>query len=335
MSQVGIAVIGLGRVGKSHIDGILKNPESCRLAAVVDMNPALSEAVAAEHTVPGYTSVEACLDDADVQAVVICLPHDQHAPVTIQAAGAGRHVLVEKVMATSVEDGEAMVAAADQAGVKLMVGQTRRFIEQLRDAKARLTDIGSVTSVLYNFACIFDVNSAPVWWRSKEATGGLVYPMLGSHSVDFCLWICDDRTPTSVYASGSSTNPDFEGDDTATIIINFDDGTHATSFLTINNRPTRHEGLVTGTNGSIYFTHGNDHEGLIGVPTTDLYINGAKVREGDSTKHAFAVQMEEFASSILQGREPQASGREVLTQLRILRAAQTSSAENRVVALDE
>jgi len=334
MSQVGIAVIGLGRVGKSHIDGVVQNPDTCHLAAVVDMNPTLSEALAVQHGVPGYTSVEQCLADPTVQAVVICLPHDQHAPITIQAARAGKHVLVEKVMATSVEDGESMVASAEEAGVRLMVGQTRRFIEQLRDAKARLGDIGHVTSVQYTFACIFDVTTAPAWWRSKEATGGLVYPMLGSHSVDFCLWICDDRTPVSVYAAGSSTNPDFEGDDAATIVINFDDGTHATNYLTINNRPTRHEGLVTGTAGSIYFTHGNDHEGLIGVPTTDLYINGAKVREGDSAKHAFAVQMEEFASAILQDREPQASGREVLTQLKILHAAQTSSIEQRVVMLD-
>jgi len=334
VNPVGIAVIGLGRVGKSHIDGILLNPETCRLAAVVDMNAALSSSLAAQHNVPGYVSVEECLADQSVHAVVICLPHNQHAPVAIRAANAGKHVLVEKVMATTVEDGEEMVAAAEKSGVRLMVGQTRRFIEQLREAKGRLSDIGNVTSVLYSFSCIFDVNTAPPWWRSKEATGGLVYPMLGSHSVDFCLWICDDRTPVSVYASGSSTNPDFEGDDTATIIINFDDGTHATNYLTINNRPTRHEGLVTGSNGSIYFTHGNDHEGLIGVPTTDLFINGAKVREGNSAKHAFAVQMEEFASAILQGREPEASGREVLTQLRILRAAQRSAAEKRVVELD-
>lgn len=333
MTKIGIAVIGLGRIGLSHIDAIQKNSNTCRLAAVVDANENLAVSVGRKYGVPHATTVADVLKDDSVQAVVVCLPHQAHAPVTIQAAGHGRHVLVEKVMATTLTDAAAMVNAAQANDVKLMVGQSRRFIAPIRTAKARIGEIGKIMGVLYNFACFFDIDSAPAWWRSKEATGGLVYPMLGSHSIDFGLWICSDREPISVYASGSSNNPDFEGDDTATVVVNFDDGTNATSYLTINNRPSRHECLIVGTEGSIYFTHASDHEGMIGVPSTDLFLNGHSIPETPSDPHCFTAQMAEFARAIQEGRAPEASGAEILTQMKILHAAQISSDEGRVITI--
>lgn len=331
--RVGIAIVGLGRIGTTHIDGILRNQDKCYLAAVVDMREDLARAQAKRHGVPYHLTVEEALGNDAVKALVICLPHDLHAPIAIQAATAGRHVLTEKVMAVTLEDAIAMVDAARANSVALMVGQSRRFITQLQEAKRRLPEIGKVTSVLYNFACRFDFETAPLWWRAEARTGGLTYPMLGSHSIDFSLWINPGRTPVAVYACGANNGRGFEGHDTATVVIEFDDGAHATNYININTRPTRHEALITGVDGSIYFTHGGDHEGLIGVPTTDLFINGEQVMSGDSDQHAFAVQMREFATSILEKRQPEASGEEILVQMRIIQAAMQSARERRVVPL--
>ncbi len=330
---VGVAVIGLGRVSRSHLDGLRHWPSLGRLVAVVDVREDLARSVAREFQVDYYTDVTAALEDDRIDAVVVCLPHSLHARVTIEAAEKGKHVLVEKPMATCLEDGQAMVAAAEKNGVRLMIGQSRRFIYPLMEAKRRLHEIGNLINLLYVFACYFDVRTAPAWWRSREATGGLVYPMLGSHSVDYTLWVNEGKKPVSVYAQGCSHNPDFEGDDDATIVITFEDGSHATNFLSINNRPSRHEGLLIGTRGSIYFTHSGDHEGLIGVPDTQLQINGQWVTFEDRVPHNFALQMREFLLSILERREPRPSGREVLTQLRVIEAAMQSAAEGRVIPL--
>ncbi|HEY8529660.1 MAG TPA: Gfo/Idh/MocA family oxidoreductase [Paenibacillaceae bacterium] len=333
--KVRIAVLGLGRISRTHIDGIRHWPELCELYAVVDVQEHLAKSFSEEFGVRYYTSVDDAFADPNIDAVVVCLPHHLHKEVTVKACNAGKHVLVEKVMANSVAEGEAMVQAAEANGVNLMVAQSRRFFTATREAWNQRKNIGKITNMLYSFVCYFNVNTAPVWWRKKEYTGGLVYPMLGSHSIDFTLWMLDDRRPVSVYAQGASNNPDFEGDDDVTIIIGFDDGTHATNYLSINNRYPRHEALMIGQNGTIYFSQTGDHIGLIGTADTDLYINGQLVMSGESKPHNFALQMKEFVDSIREKRQPSPSGREILLQLKIIEAAQRSAAEKRVVMLDE
>lgn len=334
-SKVRVAIIGLGRVSRTHIDAIKYWPDLCELAAVIDMQEKLAVSFSEEYGVPYYTSVDEAFKDPNIDAVVICLPHTLHQEITVKACEAGKHVLVEKVMANSVSEGEAMVEVAEKNGVKLMVAQSRRFFVALQEARKQREKIGKITNLLYTFACYFDVNTAPVWWRSKKATGGLVYPMLGSHSIDFSLWMLNDRQPVSVFAHGASNNPDFEGDDDVTIVIGFDDGSSATNFLSINNRSSRHEGLMIGKEGSIYFTQTGDHTGFIGTAETDLYVNGELIMTGEPLPHNFAVQMKEFVESIHENREPVASGKEILLQLKIIEAAMRSAEEKRVIIIDQ
>ena len=323
--RVNIGIVGLGRVARSHIDGIA-HWDSCELTSVIDVQENRAKQFSEEYDVPYYTSTEEAYANGSLDAVVICVPHNLHAPLAIEALEAGKHVLVEKVMATTVEDGEAMVEAAEENDVTLMVGQTRRFFSSLVEARDRLEEIGRPLNLLYNFACHFDVESAPPWWQSEEKTGGLVYPMLGSHSIDYTLWMLEDREPVSVYAEGATNNDDFEGHDDVTIVISFDDGTHATNYLSINNSPVKHQGLVVGSEGSIFWDQQGDHSGdLVGVASTDLELNGEPLPRNESGPHNFALQAKEFAESILEGREPSASGREILTQLRIIEAAKRSA----------
>ena len=334
LKKVRIAVIGLGRISRTHIDAIKYWPEYCELAAVVDVQEDLAKSFSAEFNVPYYTSVDKALSNPDIDAVVICLPHDLHEPICSQACQAGKHVLIEKVMATTVRAGENMVAEAKKNNVKLMVAQSRRFFLAFELLRKSLREIGKVKNMLYTFACFFDIKTAPKWWQSKESTGGLVYPMLGSHSIDFTLWTLDDRKPVSVFAQGASNNSDFEGDDDVTIVIGFDDGTHATNFLSINNKPSKHESLIIGEKGSIYFNQTGDHIGFVGTASTDLYVNGQLVMTGEPLPHNFAVQMKEFATSILEDRQPMASGEEILLQLKIIEAAQQSAREEAVIKID-
>ena len=335
LNKVKIAIIGLGRIARTHIDSIEHWPELCELTAVVDIKEDIAKAYSEEFNVPYYTSVEDCLADPNVDAVVICLRHDLHEPVSVQASNAGKHVLVEKVMATSVEDGISMVNAAKKNNKKLMVAQSRRYFQAFHVAKKQLDKIGKVTNSLYNFTCYFDKEVAPPWWQSKEATGGLAYPMLGSHAIDITLWMMDDREPVSVLAQGTSNNPDFEGDDDLTIIIGFNDGTQATCFLGINNSYPIHEGNIIGKKGTIKWSQTGDHVGLIGTADTDLYINGELIMSGASEPHNFAIQMKEFVDSVIEDREPLTSGEKIITQLKIIEAAQKSAVEKRVIMLED
>ena len=331
--NVGIAVVGLGRICHSHIDGI-RYWDDCKLTAVVDVDEQRARSVGEEYDVPYYTATEEAYADGKVDAAVICVPHHLHAPLAIEAMKAGKHVLVEKVMATSLEDGRQMVETAAENDVNLMVGQSRRFFPSLATAKERIDEIGTPINLQYTFACHFDVETAPDWWQSEKKTGGLAYPMLGSHSIDYTLWMLEDREPASVFANGASNNDDFEGHDDVTILIEFDDGTHATNFLSINNSPVQHQGLVVGTEGSIAWNQHGDHSGdLVGVATTDLEINGEPMTGIEDEPHNFANLMREFVDAICEEREPTASGTEILTQLKIIHAAKQSAEKDQVINL--
>lgn len=121
--SVSVAVIGCGHWGKNHVRNFA---QIGALRAVVDPNAALAGAMAAEHGVPARTFDQVMADDA-VDAVVIAAPAELHARLTLQAFAAGKHVLVEKPIAMTLEDGKAMHAAARQAGKVLMVGHLLQY----------------------------------------------------------------------------------------------------------------------------------------------------------------------------------------------------------------
>jgi predicted dehydrogenase len=292
---------------------------------VVDLDEARGRKVAADFETKYYRTVAECLKDPEVEAAVVCLSHDQHYPVAMEVMRAGRHVLVEKPLATSVRDADDMIAYSREQHLVLMAAMSRRHFFAFHEIKRRMkTDIGEPLNLLYTFACFFDENVAPPWWRSEEKTGGLSFSMLGSHSVDFTLWMCEGKKPVRVYAEGHDVNPHLQGYDEVSILLKFDDGSTATNFLSINTRPSRHEGLIVGSKGSAYFSHAGDHVGLIGTASADLYINGKLVMQGEQEPHIFAVQMKEFLGAIKEKREPWVSLDQVRLQLRVIEAARES-----------
>jgi len=336
MSRLGIGIVGLGRIANTHLDAIRQMTDSVELAGVVDVREDLVEQFASKTGATPYLSLNAALEDPRIEAVIVCLPHHLHAPVCKQIAEAGRHVLVEKVMALDVAEGEAMVAAAEANDVRLMVAHSRRFNRHLQNLKERIAsgEIGRVLNLLYTFTVKFSSASAPPWWRSEASTGGLIYPMVGSHTLDFTLWMMDDREPVSVYAAGSSSNPEFEGDDDATVIVSFADGTHATNFLSINTHPAKHGALIVGEAGSASFSRSGSHGGrLLGVGSFEVYVNDEKVGSGESEPHEFVGQLSEFVAAIRERREPLSSGKSVIKQLRLIAAARESAATGKVVAI--
>jgi predicted dehydrogenase len=148
--KVGVAIVGLGRIARTHISGIQLNPDTTRLVAVVDIDETLAKSTAAAYDTKFYTSVEAALTDPEIEAIVICLPHHLHKPVSLQVMEAGRHVLTEKPMSTNLEDAKTMVEKAEQKEVVLMTGQCFRFISASLEAKLRMKkEIGEPFNMVY------------------------------------------------------------------------------------------------------------------------------------------------------------------------------------------
>ncbi len=341
--KIGVAVVGMGRVGRTHIDAIALNPDIARLAAVIDADESRARAAAEETGTKYYLSVDEALTDPEIQAVVICLPHNLHQPIAMQAMETGRHVLVEKPMATGLADAREMVDRAKANKLVLQAGQDLRFLDSMQEAKRRVMngDIGKVFNILFVMAEAFTLTPAPgrfttpPWWQDVKKTGGLCFPMMGSHTVDIILWLFEGKKPVRVYSEAASINPELEGMDEVIITIRFDDGAMATNHLSLNTMPARNDLLIVGTEGRIQINiaGGHDLKQLVGVFSTELYFGDKLISSGTQSPHNFAVATREFVSAILEKRPSSVGHHDILNQMAILDAAQKSAQIHQPVLL--
>lgn len=322
MEKVRLAVFGLGRIANSgHLPAITACKDVIDLIAVVDPIEEKAKAAYEKYSPKKmYLSQEEALADPEIEAVALCLPHFLHAPVAVAACKAGKHVLVEKPMAINTADADEMIAAADAAGVTLMIGQSRRFHLAILECKKRFAEIGKPLQLITNWMG-FLPGAQTEWWRSVDKAGGLLIPLQGSHAVDFILWMLE-KTPTTVYAQSAHNNDEWEGEDEAVIQMGFDDGTIGTILLSFNAKGMPYERFIVGSKGVIY-TAGE----------TLLKINDQEIINGEEPNSSFQRQYREYVAAIREGREPLASGKEVRKVIVTLDAVHRSIREGSVVRI--
>ncbi|WP_274651832.1 Gfo/Idh/MocA family protein [Paenibacillus humicola] len=337
-----MAVVGLGRVSKSHLPALRELSPKLRLAALVSRDAEkLRREAGNEEDVKTYTSYADMLENEEIDAVLLLLPHHLHAEYSIRALRAGKHVLVEKPMAMNSAEAEAMEAAADVAGRVLMIGQSRRFFTSVMESVRRLREgaIGRLININALLLAHMDKPAAD-WWTDPDKIGGFIVPLWGSHILDYIVWAYGE-TPESVYAQGFSNNPHWRGEDEAAISLRFAGGRMANVLMSFNagSRPTDEEGLtgkrIWSTQNGVYDRYLIGTNGMMRLKDEyELEVNGAKEAECGRDAANFRRQLEEFADAILEGRQPLASGREVLPVVRVIDAVFESMRTNRVVRLN-
>src|SRR5690625_4036134 len=120
MNKLKIAVIGGGRVGASHMDGIIASQGPVELAGIVDLNKELADKTAEEYNIKRFYSIEEAINDNSLDAFIVCLPHHLHYPVGKQLLEAKKHVLMEKPLAINIKEVESLINIARKNGVTLM-----------------------------------------------------------------------------------------------------------------------------------------------------------------------------------------------------------------------
>ena len=325
--QIGIAVVGCGRISEQHLLA-LATIEEAKLVSVTSRREARAKAVAEKHGVPRYhANIHEAVTDSEVDAVFVLVPNYAHAEVAVLAAQAGKHVLVEKPLANTTAEADRIIAAADENGVKLMVGQSRRFYKAVMESRERLREIGRPFNLMATWVTKFPEPATP-WWKSIQRAGGLLIAMNASHVLDWMLWLMG-TIPERVYAETLSINPEWDGEDEVTIVLGFREGAIATVHLSFNTEPGFYERYVVGDRGSMKL-----------VNETQLFVNGEAVVQEDEEAALgtikgfspnFAWQAREFISALLEGREPMASGVEVRKTIQVMEAARLSALSHEVV----
>jgi predicted dehydrogenase len=199
VAKVKTAVVGAGAQGfGTHVRACMET-DDIELIAVCDIQQTKLERVTAKYNVPyTFTDYRQLLNMEEVKAVIIALPNYLHAQVTIDALRAGKHVLVEKPMAFNSEEARAMLAARDQTGKVLMVGQNNRFRPEAILMKEMVS----------SGACGEVYNAEAAWWRrlcgqrgwfiDKNRAGGGALVDIGVHALDLCWWLMGCPTPEHV-----------------------------------------------------------------------------------------------------------------------------------------
>ncbi len=321
-----VGTIGAGQIAKGHLSAI-SQIDNIRPAVVMDVDAGRAEALAAECGARPCTSLEALLDDSEVQAVHVCSPHFLHADQVVAAAEAGKHVLVEKPMALTLPDCDRMVQACEAAGKVLMVGQVLRKYPAHLKVRQLIADgaIGKVGHTIRRRYGYFDTTSTKSpygsWYMDLEKAGICVLYGFGAHEYDILPWFLGSPI-VRVYAQGSESTELYSGQkDSYSAVMNHADGAVSVLTQSVVCQPGAGDQYIIGSEGSIVLAGG------------ELTLNGEEVpvEEGNG----MVSQIREFATCCLAGETPDASGRSVRRTMAVIEAAKQSAERDVPVDVSE
>ncbi|WP_425050251.1 Gfo/Idh/MocA family protein [Psychromarinibacter sp. S121] len=221
MADLRVAVIGAGIIGGTHI-ATLGRSRGMALCCVVDPTEA-GAAHAAERGVPHHADVEAMLAAGGADAAVVATPNHTHVPIATVLLKAGIPVLLEKPVANTVAEGEALRAVAEQTGVPLLVGHHRRHNPMVKAARAAISEGRFGTLVTANVQAVMAKPQAyfDVKWRTQPGAGGVMAINL-IHEIDLLRHLFGEVS--RVQGTISSAARGLEVEDSAAAILEFADG---------------------------------------------------------------------------------------------------------------
>jgi len=185
-------------------------PKGAELVGIHASRPTSTQEFARAQGVKAYSSYDALLADVDI--VDLCGPTDLHSQMTSLAAAAGKHVICEKPIALTMNDGRAMIAACDKAGVRLFIAQVLRFVSQYATAQAVVASgqIGDPAVIRLTRAAYQPRKAADNWFTDEKRSGGMILDLM-IHDYDYARWLAGDVT--RVFAkSARAIRPDAPGD---------------------------------------------------------------------------------------------------------------------------
>lgn len=340
-----VGIIGCGKIAEvRHAPDYAKNP-NVELAAYYNRTKDRAEAMANKYGGKVYSTVDELLS-SDIDAVSVCTANSDHAATTIKALSAGKHVLCEKPMATTLSDCEAMVAEAEKAGKLLMLAHNQRF--DIAHMKAREIIEEGVIGRLLTFQTIFGhpgperwTGKADTWFFDKNSTPLGVLADLGIHKTDLMHYLLGESitqvsakigTLDKRYSDGSLINVD----DNAFCIYTTASGVMGSmhvswTFYGNSVNSTR----IYGTEGAIRIYDDPAYPLILERKNGDIerfdpdqlvnQLSGGPVTSG---------VIDHFVDSILGQTTCRIDGKEALKSMRVIFAAEESARTGKTVILD-
>ncbi len=318
--KTGYCVIGLGQIA-GHFMPAVRSSEHSQITGVVSGHPEKAKRIAAEYSVPAssiysYENFDEIGRNPAIDAVYVALPNSMHAEYTIRAAKAGKHVLCEKPMSTTVADAEAMIAACKAARVKLMIAY-RCHYEPTNLRAVRLIREGALGQV-QAIESTFGFNIDPGQWRlSKKLAGGGPLFDVGIYSLNACRYLTGEE-PEHIQANASVIDHDGrfkEVEENVSWTMKFPSGIVASCNTTYG---ADMEGFyrVHGAKGWLQVDSAFVYEGL----RLRGEFGGTKIDELNPARDPshFLAEAEHFSNCVQNNLEPKSPGEEGLRDMRYI-----------------
>jgi predicted dehydrogenase len=314
--RLGWCIVGLGRISMDHFMPGLTSSKTGKITALVSGHREKAEKQAAMYDVPSpsiysYENFDDIRQNKDIDAVYIALPNSMHAEYTIRAAKAGKHVLCEKPMATSVADCKAMIEACEKHHVKLMIAYRCQY-NPLHLKAIQLIRSGQLGQVqIIEAAFGFDIKAGE-WRLNKKLAGGGPLMDVGIYCLNASRYLTGEE-PTDIKANSSVIDHDGRFDEVEENdgwTLKFPSGILASCNTTY------------GANGANYFrVHGSKGTMAMdpafnydGMHLTARLADGQTIDEPEQEHDPsdFTTQADYFAGCVWNNREPKTDGQEGL-----------------------
>ncbi|EFM10682.1 oxidoreductase domain protein [Paenibacillus curdlanolyticus YK9] len=353
MNPVRIGVIGTGSISECHLNAYARNANA-RIVAICDVNEERARKVADKYGADKvFTDYNQMFADSDIDAISICTWNNTHAPISIAALEAGKHVLVEKPLSRTVEEALAIEQAVRTSGKLLQVGFVRRYdpnVQMLRE----FADRGEFGEIYYAKAStIRRLGNPGGWFADVERSGGGPLIDLGVHIIDLVWYLMGRPKATTVsgnvYAKlGNRSNvkhlsfykaADYDAskntvEDLASAVIRFENGASLMVDVSFTLHAKKDEGSVKlyGNKGSFEI----DPEVFIVTEKYDTILNiepQVDSKAGFSANAAFQNEIDHFIDCIVNGTEQISPVEDGVEIMRILNAIYESAAKGEEVRL--
>lgn len=342
MQKLKVGVIGCGSIARHrHLPEYAANAQ-VEIVAVSDPHTDRAAELADKYGATAYTDNTQLLAHPDLAAVSICTPNNVHAPLTVAALNAGKHVLCEKPMATSREEALAMITAAKQNGKKLMIAHNQRFVPSHKKARELIAS-GAVGKV-YSFRTAFghrgpeswSIDGIQSWFFNKSEAFVGAMGDLGVHKSDLIRYLLGEEVVEVAAFVDTLAKTDTDVDDNAVCVLRMASG--AVGTLTASwsyNAGEDNSTVIYGEKATLRLEEDPAH------PLIVQYANGeverhalASIQSNEEGEQHNSGVIDRFVSCICDDSEPAVSGEEGMKSLAVILAALESQEAKAVVCID-
>lgn len=344
--KVRLGVVGTGIWGRMHIRAYVQHP-SAEIVAICDLDEKHAKKIAKEFSIPkNYTQIDEMLKEEQLDGISIATPDGSHADIAIKAAKKGIHILVEKPLATTVEECNLMISSASSTNVYLMIDWHNRWNPPFYYAwrAIRSGELGEVSYIYYRLSDTIYVPTKMLPWAGKSS----VMSFLGSHALDTTCWLMGQK-PVRVYCQrkeGILTAMGISTADMYITMVDFENGATAVienSWVLPQSSPSLidHKCEIIGSKGVINldpthnraftkYTNRTPH-GFPDASFPDMFITP----EIHNRQLGFAVEsIYHFVECICDGKEPLTCGEDGLLNTRLILACEESARKGMPVKLN-